>query len=284
MNLKNTNYCLKKDIKSFLDSEKMESDIFAKETGVSINTIKEILNNNKTVSNKVYEKIYDYIYSCGYRINTVKEEFLKERSIKVLFHGSKEGLNNILFNGSRDNCDFGKGFYLGDNYDSALSFICDNDNSSAYSFSYSLNGLKVVKFDCSLEWMLAICYYRGTINRYANHSLIKKIIRKIENSDVIIAPIADNRMFYIMSLFANGDINSNIALHSLSASNLGVQYVFRSEKAIKKLKTIEKYYICNSERNYAMTKLKDRSNYVDSKLKMSRREFKKGLYIEELLK
>ena len=87
-----------------------------------------------------------------------------------------------------------------------------------------------------------------------------------------------------MSLFANGDINSNIALHSLSASNLGLQYVFRSEKAIKKLKTIEKYYICNSERNYAMTKLKDRSNYVDSKLKMSRREFKKGLYIEELLK
>ena len=48
VNLKNTNYCLKKDIKSFLDSEKMESDIFVKETGVSINTIKEILNNNKT--------------------------------------------------------------------------------------------------------------------------------------------------------------------------------------------------------------------------------------------
>lgn len=284
MNIKNINYCLKRDIKLFIESEKMDLDLFARETGVSINTIKEVLNKKKSVTNKVYEKIYDYIYKCGYRINIVKEEFIKESGFDILFHGSKEGLNSVLYNGSRDNCDFGRGFYLGESFNSALSFVCDNVGSSVYSFSYSLNDLKVVKFDCSLEWMIAICYYRGTIKNYDNANLIKKIIKKVENSDVIITPIADNRMFYIMTLFANGDINSDIALHSLSASNLGLQYVFRSEKAIKNIKVIEKYYICNSERDDARTKLKERSNYVDSKLKMSKREFKNGLFIEEILK
>lgn len=47
----------------------------------------------------VYEKFYSYIYNNGYRINSVKEDILKETSIKkVLFHGSKRGLENMCFN------------------------------------------------------------------------------------------------------------------------------------------------------------------------------------------
>jgi len=63
--------------------------------------------------------------------------------------------------------------------------------------------------------MLAICHYRKTLIAYENSKLIQDVVRQVETADLAIAPIADNRMFHIMSLFAEGDINAKVALHSL---------------------------------------------------------------------
>ena len=104
------------------------------------------------------------------------------------------------------------------------------------------------------------------------------------NKRVFLAAIADNKMFYIMSQFTNGDINANIALHSLSASKLGLQYVFRTNKAINNLIPIENYYISAPEREDCIKQLIQRSFEIDTKLKLAKREFKEGLYIEEILK
>ena len=149
--------------------------------------------------------------------------------------GGKKGLSKILVTGSRNNCDFGNGFYLGETYNQALSFVFENDKSSVYSFRCSLDGLDICKFDCSMEWMLAICYHRGTLGPYSNSEKIKHIVDKINTADVIIAPIADNKMFYVMAQFTDGEINADVALHSLSASKLGFQYIFKTEKALNKL-------------------------------------------------
>lgn len=96
--------------------------------------------------------------------------------------------------------------------------------------------------------MLLICYYRGMINGYKDSELITKLLKKIENADVIIAPTADNRMFHIMNEFALGNITSETTMHSLSASQLGRQYVLRSDKAIESLKLIERLYLCDEEK------------------------------------
>ena len=239
---------------------------------------------NETIES-VYEKFYSYVYDCKYRLNSVKEELLKESTKKtVLFHGSKFGLSYINIDGSRKNCDFGSGFYLGETYSQALSFVCENEKSSVYSFICDLKGLKIERLDCSIEWMVAICYYRGTIKEYENTEIVKKIIDRIEAADVIIAPIADNRMFYIMTLFVNGEINADVALHSLSASKLGMQYIFKTEKSIKSLIPIEKYYLCKKEKNDCQKRLNQRSLEIDTKLKMAKREYRDGLFVEELLK
>ena len=132
--------------------------------------------------------------------------------------------------------------------------------------------------------MLAICYYRGTIKEYESHDKIRKIVSEIENADVVIAPIADNKMFYIMAQFTEGDINTDVALHSLSASKFGLQYIFKTEKAIEKLIPIERYYISMPEREDCRKSLIERGFEIDTKLKLAKREFKSGLYIEEILK
>lgn len=140
------------------------------------------------------------------------------------------------------------------------------------------------KFDCNLEWMLAICYYRGSIKEFENNETIKRIIADVENADVVIAPIADNKMFYIMAQFTDGDINADVALHSLSASNLGLQYIFKTDKAIDNLVPIEKYYISKPEREDCRRTLIERGYEIDTKLKLAKREYRTGLYIEEILK
>ncbi len=276
-------YKLKEDIGFILESEKMNDLELSNNTGISRTTLNEIKSNGKSTYT-VCEKFYSFIYDNHYRINSVKEELIKEKYQNVLFHGSKNGLSLITANGSRDNCDFGKGFYLGETYNQALSFVYSNAKSSVYSFRYSLNNLKIKKFECSLEWMLAICYYRGSLEHYSQNTKINSIVSEVEKADVIIAPIADNKMFYIMSQFTEGEINADVALHSLSASKLGNQYIFKTETALNHLIPIERYYVCNPEREDCRQRLNERSFEINTKLKLAKREFKNGLYIEELLK
>lgn len=276
-------YQIKEDLEFILESERINTLELSEKAKVSRTTIDGILKTGKARSD-VCEKIYSYFYRRNYRLNSVKEELAKEKNNNVLFHGSRNGLTEVTATESRGNCDFGKGFYLGETYNQALSFVCEKENSSVYSFGYSLKGLKIKRFDCDLDWMLAICYYRGNLQEYTTTERLNRIIEDIEKSDAVIAPIADNKMFYIMSQFTNGDINANIALHSLSASKLGLQYVFRTDKAINNLVPIENYYISAPEREDCIKQLIQRSFEIDTKLKLAKREFKEGLYIEEILK
>ena len=114
--------------------------------------------------------------------------------------------------------------------------------------------------------------------------MVQRIVNKVQNADVVVAPIADNKMFYIMSQFAEGEINADVALHSLSASGLGLQYILKTERALKKCTPIEKYYLSAPEREECRKTLIERGYEIDTKLKLAKREFKEGLYIEELLK
>ena len=70
--------------------------------------------------------IGNYIYP---KMKTSEIEKIKEKYQDVLFHGSKYGLSEVTISGSRDNDDFGKGFYLGETYNQALSFVCEKEKS-----------------------------------------------------------------------------------------------------------------------------------------------------------
>jgi len=279
----NCRYKIKEDIEFILEAERINKLELSEMTRISRTTL-DAIEKKGMATDEICEKLYSYIYGQKYRINSVKEELIREKYGMVLFHGSKYGLSDISVTGSRDNCDFGNGFYLGQTYNQALSFVCEYDKASVYSFKYSREGMKCLEFDCSLDWMIAICYFRGTIRNYAKSERVKAVIDKVEKADVIIAPIADNKMFYVMSQFAEGEINADVALHSLSASRLGLQYILKTEKALKNLVPIERYYLSVPEREDCRKKLIERGYEIDTKLKLAKREYKNGLYIEELLK
>lgn len=279
-------YLLKEDLKTILEGSNLTLKELSQKTGISLRTLNNIISNEVLPSSMTLEKIYSFAYDDGYRFNKIKEEIFKETKKEIiLFHGSKDGLTNITYDGSRDNCDFGKGFYLGESYLQASMFVYDIPNSSVYSFAMNLDDLKIKKFECDLMWMITICYFRNMLVAYQNSVFIKKIEDEIKDADIIIAPIADNRMFNVMRQFGDGEITSKQAIHCLASSGLGYQYVLKTEKAISKLESIERLYISNSERKDFNNLMEERAKEIDTKLKISKREFRgEGQYIDEILK
>ena len=87
---------------------------------------------------------------------------------------------------------------------------------------------------------MTIAYYRGTLDEYKDHPIVRSLIKQSRDCDYIIAPIADNRMFQIINSFIAGDLTDEQCKHCLAATNLGMQYIFISEKAASQAKLIER--------------------------------------------
>ncbi|MCR4951144.1 MAG: DUF3990 domain-containing protein [Solobacterium sp.] len=259
-------------------------DEFAEEAALSKRTVLYSFSNEP--SNTTLEKVYGLIYRKGFRLSLAKSELFAENLKKnevLFFHGSKYGINEIDPFGSKNDSDFSHGFYCSRQLDSASSFVAEYKSSSVYIFKADLSKLNCFVLNCSLDWMLAISYYRRKISAYKNEPHIQNMIRQLEKADVIIAPIADNKMFEVLNQFASGEITSDQALHSLSASRLGDQYVFRTEKAVRKLSFLDRFYLCDEERNNAGLFSRDNENIIQTKLKLAKREFRnQGKYIDEL--
>jgi hypothetical protein len=145
--------------------------------------------------------------------------------------------------------------------------------------------LKCEFFDVDQEWMLAVAYFRGKLKEYENNEIIKNIIEKVKNSDYVIAPIADNRMFRIIDRFIDGEITDEQCKHCLAATNLGKQYVFLTEEATSKIDILERCYISKAEREFYSKQKEEDVNDSDNKVKYALIKYKRdGKYIEEILK
>ena len=204
---------------------------------------------------------------------------------KLLFHGSKgEIKGNIDVNFGRGNNDFGQGFYTGESYEQAVSFISTYDDPSVYFMSFDDSDLKCKRYSVDREWMMTIAYYRETLDKYENHPLIKKIIKESRDCDYIIAPIADNKMFETINEFIEGNLTDEQCKHCLAATNLGMQYVFLTEKAASRLKIVERCYVCDKEREHYKKLKEDYRKLGNDKVKLAKAQYRGvGKYIDEVL-
>ena len=124
----------------------------------------------------------------------------------------------------------------------------------------------------------------GTLVEYKNHPKIKALVEASRDCDYIIAPIADNRMFQIINSFIVGELTDEQCKHCLAATNLGMQYIFISEKAVSQLKLIERCYISNNEREYYKNIRLEAAKLGEDKVKLAKRQYRgQGRYIDEIL-
>ena len=276
------------DLNLLIKTMDMSIHELADELHFDVPTISNWLNGKYLPDPRSKEDVYDYAFKNNIKINLSYDyglrQLAKRDGFTVLYHGSKTGIkDDIDLNCSKDNNDFGKGFYCGENYEQSAMFICDYKNSNIYSFGLYTKGLKKYEYEIDNEWMLTIAYYRGLLDEYKNSKKLISIINKSKDVDYIIAPIANNRMFDIIGEFVNGNISDEACCKALVALDLGKQYVLKTNRAVEKLGLYKEHYLCNAEKEYYRTsKISSNKKRYES-IKNFRSKYRNGKYIEELL-
>ena len=157
----------------------------------------------------------------------------------VLYHGSKKGIVGDIAPISRDECDFGSGFYMGTNTLQPLTLVCNEDKPKFYTVELDLTGLKVLTVEIGMDWAMLIAYYRKEMESAKGTPIYEKYAHMADGYDVIIGYIANDRMYTELSRFFNRTLTDVALINCLSALDLGKQYVAISEKACKQIKILK---------------------------------------------
>ena len=97
-------------------------------------------------SASLLEKVYGYAFDKKVNLGKLKEMLWLENikpDHKLLFHGAKSIIEGDLsVRKGRVNNDFGQGFYTGESFEQAISFISGFDKSCVYFIDFDPSGLK----------------------------------------------------------------------------------------------------------------------------------------------
>lgn len=243
---------------------------------------------NKLAQSALYElcqeqkvPVYEMILS---KIKEASAQIALEKGRILLYHGSKSGIQGKIEAKSRSRCDFGKGFYMGTDPAQALTLICDYDNSKFYIVSVDTSSLNLLTIPPDLEWAMVVAYNRGRMDKIKGTPFYQKYSTLADTKDLLIGCIADDRMFYVIDNFFVGNITDVALVNSLSALELGQQYVAVTQKACDMIRIEREIKLSHLERQFlkqiAESKRITGISLANEICKNHRRE---GLFFDELL-
>lgn len=283
------NIALQSDLEIIEDILDISDNQLAYECGLSTKDIKQFISGEKTQATKEQlESIYNYAFNNLLYLNSVKWQMYtddyKNDNCIVLCHGSRNKIiGDIRLDMNGNSNDFANGFYCGESLKQAGMFVADEPDSSLYILKATLSG-NIKKFTVDRDWMLAVAYYRDTLQDYVNSATLQKIVRECESADVIIAPIADNRMFELIDAFIAGELTDKQCIYALSATQLGSQYVFKTQEALNGIELLERCYLCSAEKGMYNRNNELESNAGLTKAKLAKKLYStEGKYIKEIL-
>jgi transcriptional regulator with XRE-family HTH domain len=280
-------YQIQNDLTLTLELLRLKEQELAKALSLTPRTLSRWRSGSVYPSLPALDNFYSFLYRRGVRLLKSKAQFYQEdlQGEKLLFHGSKKGIDGPLsLSYSQEGKDFGPGFYCGESLEQSASFVSLYPHSSLYLVAFKEEGLRVASFGVDQEWMLAVAYYRGELEAKKDSPILQSIIQKVETADILYAPIADNRMFAIIGEFVDGRLSDIQTLHALSATSLGQQVVFRSEKALAKVRLLEHCFLSSVEKQDDLLLRTSLALEGQQKATIARIKYQgQGRYIEEIL-
>lgn len=278
-----------KKIRTFLNMSQAE---LAESLNISFATVNRWENGhavpNKLAQSTLYElckinniPVYDMVID---KIKSKTEDIKADENRVLLYHGSKSGIQGNIEPKSRLKCDFGKGFYMGTEPSQALTLICDYDKSKFYIVSVDTTELEILDVPADLEWAMIVAYHRGRMDKIIGTPFYNRYHEMANNKDMIVGSIADDRMFYVIDNFFLGNITDAALVNSLSALELGKQYVAITQKACDAVKIECEVELSYLERQF----LKDiagenRTNGVSLANEICKNYRREGMFFDELL-
>lgn len=154
----------------------------------------------------------------------------------ICYHGSDTIVDMPRILEAKRPLDFGGGFYVTTSEAQAKSWAMkvayrnNNNHRCINRYEFDLEKarleLTVIHFEIADEkWLDFICDNRS--GKYTG------------DYDIVIGPVADDRVYRVVVEYENGDLDKEAALKNLKIESLCDQILFHTEKALKCLKYID---------------------------------------------
>lgn len=280
---------LLKKIRSHMNINQTE---FAERLNVTFATVNRWENGralpNKLAQDKIYDlckefdvPVYDMVLE---KIEAASGSIELEKGRMLLYHGSKSGIEGDIAPKSRKQCDFGEGFYMGTEPSQALTLICDYESAKFYIVSISVDNLAVLDVPADLEWAMIVAYHRGRMEKIKGTPFYSKYQEMTKDKDLVIGSIANDRMFFVIDNFFIGNITDAALINSLSALELGKQYVAVTQKGCDAVRIEKEIPISYLEKLF-MKEVSEANRVKGSSLAndICRNYRREGLFFDEIL-
>ena len=278
-----------KQIRTYLNMSQTE---FAEQLNVTFATVNR-WENGRAVPNKLAQsKMYDLckeksvpIYDMTLKkISEAAEAVQRETNRVLLYHGSKSGIEGKIEPKSRKQCDFGRGFYMGTDPGQALTLICDYEKSKFYIVSIDTDKLAQIEVPADIDWAMLVAYHRRRMENINGTPFYNKYRDMTADKDLIIGNIANDRMFFVIDNFFVGNVTDTVLVNSLSALQLGKQYVAVSQKGCDAVRVESEISLSYLERLFIKnTAEENRTKGISLANDICRNYRREGLFFDEIL-
>lgn len=166
-----------------------------------------------------------------------------------LYHGSRGGIHGAISPCSREHCDFGRGFYLGDNPMQTKGIIVSDQLPCWYEVQFRLSEIPDDKkiYISGMEWLYTVLAYRNRVPEFSKLDHIQELKAKYEQYDVIVGPIADDRMNTAIRRFEEDALIDVALMHCLSYVQYGTQYALKTPEACSKVDILNSHVLDDNE-------------------------------------
>lgn len=266
---------------------KLNQEQFAKELGTTALSVNR-WENGKTEPNKMAQKqLFRFCMEQKIELGELivkGKEYTETNKELILYHGSKKGIEGDIAPISRNECDFGAGFYMGTGTLQPLTLICSEASPKFYTVSLDTSSLKILNLGIDLEWAMLIAFYRREMESVKGSEIYEKYAHLTDGYDLVVGYIANDRMYTELARFFRGDISDVALLNCLSALDLGKQYVAVSEKACKQINILKEESLSQLElsvlEDLSSKRRKEGIRLADKIVKQYRRE---GKFFDEII-
>lgn len=166
----------------------------------------------------------------------------------TIFHGSEKIIDRPYFGGSKNNNDYGNGFYCTENADVAREWSVDEDRDGFLNrYELDEDGLRILYLNDGnysiLNWLSILLENRqfqvtSRLAQEARKYLLEKFSIPWKEADLIIGYRADDSYFAFAADFLNGTISLSQLNRAMYLGKLGEQIVLKSKKSYEQIRFI----------------------------------------------
>lgn len=204
----------------------------------------------------------------------------------TLYHGSRTGITGTIQPISREECDFGKGFYMGTTPIQAKSLIYNQKNPMFYTLNLHLENIpenKILMLT-DMDWAYYVLYNRKKLESIKDTDFYKKYANIDKTKEIIIGPIADDNLYATMQAFINEEITDKVLLECIRCINYGEQYVAKTKEACRQIQIISAEPLDMSKHMEYQRLTNDRRQEAREKVREIRRQYRdQGMYLDQIL-